>query len=239
VIVFAILTVLIMPLLFSILAPDSPQPGQVFHLIMGTGNLGITVAQQLSAHGDQVQFLLVNQAEEDVLAEVGLPSLGMGIEMLGDVQPASIESALVLYDDDLMNLELAKAARTAGIKDVIARVHDPQLLPDFEGEGIKAFSPALERATMVSMMARSPDVLDLLKTSSDERAAEDVIIRNPQTAGKKLRELNLPGDLLILAIRRNQRLLIPRGDTTFEIGDRVSMIGDHDSLRIARKVFLG
>jgi Kef-type K+ transport system membrane component KefB/Trk K+ transport system NAD-binding subunit len=239
VIVFAILTVLIMPLIFSLLAPDAPSQDQHFHLLLGPGNLGITVAQQLSAHGDQVQFLVTEQQEENKLTEVGLPYLPFRMDQLEKLHPALVDSALVLYDNDQKNYQLATDLRKIGIKDVIALVRDPELLPDFEKEDLKAFSPALERATMVSMMARSPDVLDLLKTSSEERAAEDLIVRSRHAAGKKLRELNLPGDLLILAIRRKKRLLIPRGDTTFEIGDRVSMIGDHDSLQVARRVFLG
>ena len=92
---------------------------------------------------------------------------------------------------------------------------------------------------MVSMMARSPDVLDLLKTTSEDRAAREIFVRNRQVAGRQLRDLKLPGDLLVLAIRRDQRLLIPHGDASFEIGDRVSLIGDHNSLRTARELFEG
>ena len=239
VIVFAVLTVLLMPLLFSLLAPEAPEKETSFHLILGAGNLGITVAQQLRAHGDRIGFVLTEEGEAKALDEAGLPILEIGVEELENLSPDSVRSALILYDDDAKNLKLARKAGEAGIKDIIAQVRDPLQLPNFDAEGIKTFSPALERATMVSMMARSPDVLDLLKTTSEERAAREVFVRSRQAAGQKLRDLNLPGDLLVLAIRRNQRLLIPHGDTSFEIGDRVSLIGDHDSLIIAQELFEG
>ena len=92
---------------------------------------------------------------------------------------------------------------------------------------------------MVSMMARNPDVLALLTTTTDERAAWEVSVRSPRAVGQKLRDLNLSGDLLVLAIRRNQQLLIPHGDTSFELGDRVSILGNHDSLVEARQLFEG
>ena len=111
--------------------------------------------------------------------------------------------------------------------------------PDFDAEGVKTFSPALERATMISMMARNPDVLALLTTASEERAAKEISVRSREAAGKKLRELKLPGDLLVLAIRRNEQLLIPHGNTAFEIGDRVSILGGHDSIMQAEKLFEG
>jgi Kef-type K+ transport system membrane component KefB/Trk K+ transport system NAD-binding subunit len=237
VIVFAILTVLLMPLFFGMLAPDTPEKEQPYHLIFGATNLGITVAQQLRAHGDKIQFIFLNPTEKQALTGTELPFLEIEIEKLETLNPASIRSALILHDNDLKNLELARIVRAAGIRAVIAKVTDPQHLPKFDAEGVKTFSPALERATMVSMMARNPDVLALLTTTSEERAAREMIVSSPKIAGRKLRDLKLPGDLLILAIRRNRQLLIPRGNTSFEIGDRVSLLGGHDSLSQAQELF--
>jgi CPA2 family monovalent cation:H+ antiporter-2 len=239
VIVFAILTVFLMPLFFGMMAPKAPEKEEPYHLIVGVSDLGITVAQQLHAHGDKIQFILLNLEERQTLGKVDLPFLEMEADKLETLNPATIRSALILLEDDLRNLELARKVSSAGVNSVIAKVRDPQHLPKFDAEGVKTFSPALERATMISMMARNPDVLALLTTTSDERAAMEVLVHSRQVAGRKLRELNLPGDLLILAIRRNQQLLIPRGNTSFEIGDRVSILGGHDSLSAARELFEG
>ena len=238
-IVFSILTVVAMPLLFSLLAPKSPEKERPFHLIFGVENLGVTVAQQLEAHGDKVEFILRDPREKQTLEETGLSHLEIGIDELDSLQPESIQSTLILDQDDLKNLELARKAQRAGIKTVIAQVRDPKHLPEFDREGIKTFSPALERATMLSMMARNPDVLDLLTTTSDRRASQEVTVRSRKAAGRRLRDLHLPGDLLVLAVRRNQQLLIPHGDTAFEFGDRVSLLGGPKGLAEARQVFEG
>ncbi|MCB2179497.1 cation:proton antiporter [bacterium] len=239
VIVFAVLTVLLMPLFFGMLAPDAPKKEKPFHLIVGVTNLGITVGQQLKANGDKVFFIQMDDADKQTLLDADMPALEIGFGEWETLNPALIQSALILYDDDLKNLELARQLRKAGFKAVIAQVRDPQHLPEFDAEGVKTFSPALERATMISMMARNPDVLALLTTTSEERAAKEVLVRSYQVEGKRLRDLNLPGDLLILAIRRNDQLLIPRGNTSFEIGDRVSILGGHESLSSAIDLFEG
>ncbi|MEJ2757908.1 MAG: TrkA C-terminal domain-containing protein [Anaerolineales bacterium] len=228
-----------MPLFFGLLAPDAPKKKQPYHLIVGVTHLGVTVAQQLRANGDKIQFILVKPQEEQTLSKLDLPFLEISISELNTLDPTIIRSALVLYEDDLKNLNLAQEMQAAGIKAIIAQVRDPQHLPEFNKEGIKTFSPALERATMISMMARNPDILALLTTTSGDRTATEVIVRNRQVAGRRLREFNLPGDLLVLAIRRNQQLLIPRGNTSFEIGDRVSILGGHESLTEARLLFEG
>lgn len=239
VIVFSVLTVLLMPLLFSVFAPATPKKEEPYILLLGATKLGKTVAQQLRAHGDVVQFIACSPEDTNSLKAEGLPILDGGLEQLETVDPDQVRTALVLHDDDLQNLDLAKKALQNGIRSVIAQVTDPQYLPQFEAEGIKPFSPALERATMISMMARNPDILALLTTTSDDRDSQEIVVRNHRVVGKRLRELQLPGDLLILAVRRDGQLLIARGGTAFEYGDRVSILGDPEGIRIARELFGG
>jgi len=239
VIVFAVLTVLLMPLLFSMLAPKAPEKPEPFNLIIGTSKLGLTVAQQLRAHGDQIRFMLCRDEEKQLLEEEGLPYLSQRVSQLGELDPEEIRTVLILQDDDLRNLELSRQARQIGVEAVIARVKDPQYLPKFDAEGVKTFSPALERATMVSMMARNPNILALMTTTSDERASVEMTVRRREVDGKQLRDLDLPGDLLVLAVRRKGQLLIPRGGFSFELGDRVSLLGGHEELGEARRMFEG
>ena len=239
VIVFAVLTVLLMPLLFSMLAPKAPVKPEPFTLIIGTSKLGLTVAQQLRAHGDQIRFMLCRDEEKALLDEEGLPYLPKQVDQLGELDPAEVRTVLILQDDDLRNLELSRQARQIGVEAVIARVKDPQYLPKFDAEGVKTFSPALERATMVSMMARNPNILALMTTTSDERASVEMTVRRREVDGKQLRDLDLPGDLLVLAVRRKGQLLIPRGGFSFELGDRVSLLGGHEELGAARRMFEG
>jgi len=239
VIVFAVLTVLLMPLLFSMFAPKAPEKAEPFNLIIGASKLGLTVAQQLRAHGDQIRFMLCGDEEKHIVDEEGFPYLPEQVEQLGELDPAEIRTVLILQDDDLRNLELSRQARQIGVEAVIARVKDPQYLPKFDAEGVKTFSPALERATMISMMARNPNILALMTTTSDERASVEMTVRQREVDGKQLRDLDLPGDLLVLAVRRKGQLLIPRGGFSFELGDRVSLLGGHEELATARQLFEG
>ena len=239
VIVFAVLTVILMPLVFSLLAPEAPEKDEPFVLILGTSKLAVTVAQQLRAHGDPIQFMLCDPTEEHTLTDESFPCLDISMEEVDQLETERVRTALVLYGDDLKNLELSGKLREAGVQSVIAQVVDPKHLPEFDELGVKTFSPALERATMVSMMARNPNILALLTTTSDERDSVEVIVRSPSAAGKRLRDLRLPGDLLVLAVRRNHQLLIPRGGFDFELGDRVSILGGPDGIEAARRLFEG
>lgn len=51
----------------------------------------------------------------------------------------------------------------------------------------------------------------------------ELTVTNAQAVGKNLRDLNLPQDTLIVAITRAHEQIIPRGTTTLEVGDVVTV----------------
>jgi Trk K+ transport system NAD-binding subunit len=61
----------------------------------------------------------------------------------------------------------------------------------------------------------------------------DVYLRNPLGAGERLSTLGLPGNLLVLSVCRDDEMIIPHGNTRLEIGDRLTILGDHEHLQLA------
>ena len=47
--------------------------------------------------------------------------------------------------------------------------------------------------------------------------------------------MQLPGDLRVLAIRREDELIIPHGTTKFALGDHLTVLGDLDVLEEAEE----
>ena len=69
IIVFAVLTVILMPIIFNIVQPKSQKkPGHLIRLIYGwENNISRSVAQQLISAGDQVKFLTHQPMVNDVI----------------------------------------------------------------------------------------------------------------------------------------------------------------------------
>jgi len=59
----------------------------------------------------------------------------------------------------------------------------------------------------------------------------------PAKTSISLRELTLPGDVLILALRRQGEVLVPNGDTRIEQGDNLSLVGSLECTEAARDMF--
>ncbi len=57
--------------------------------------------------------------------------------------------------------------------------------------------------------------------------------------GKALRDINMPEGVLVALIRRNGQVIIPRGNTVLEEGDRVTIIGEPDDIQTLYEHYVG
>lgn len=223
IIVFAVLTVVLMPLLFNLIQPAAVKKTATrLRLIFGWGNnLARSVAAEMIKHGDTVRILVSSAAEKEAVKEAGIEAVQLAELTL---RPEEVETVVVLGEDDEENLRICLRARQAEIAHVIALVNDPAYLDRFKQLGAQVFSPTMHRATILSLMARNPNMFGLLSSSSDERDLLELTLRNPGLFGVRLRELDLPGESLVLSIKREGELLIPHGSTRLEEDDQVSIL---------------
>jgi K+/H+ antiporter YhaU regulatory subunit KhtT len=63
-----------------------------------------------------------------------------------------------------------------------------------------------------------------------------VIEENCKLAGKKLKEIKFPENVLLGAIVRKEKVVIPDGNTIIQIGDKVTLLGEKDDVREAIKI---
>jgi CPA2 family monovalent cation:H+ antiporter-2 len=241
VILFAILTVVTMPVLFNAIMPHIQQRRRRLVVAVGVNDLGLKVAAELRGHGDEVSFLEndgagIQRAESAGFAVIQGHADGSGLAQLPAGQ---VETLLALQEDDRLNRTIAARAKEMQVPNVVALVEDPARLAEFVSQGVQPFVSALHRATMIAMMARNPDTYALLTSTTDQRDIAEVRVRNPYLVGRRLRDLQLPGDYLVLSIRRGSELLIPHGNTMLEFDDRLSLLGDLARLDEARSMLEG
>ncbi|MEX2468008.1 MAG: TrkA C-terminal domain-containing protein [Gemmatimonadota bacterium] len=56
-------------------------------------------------------------------------------------------------------------------------------------------------------------------------------------AGCEVREISLVEGALIALVHRGDKVVIPRGRTRLEIGDSLTIVGDHDAIHALRERF--
>lgn len=241
VILMAALTATVCPLLANSLLPEAAKHEQRRFLIYSAANLGLQVAQELRNHGEQVLFIEPEQRLVDLVREEGFEVQQSEGDAAG-LRQANIhdaETLLVLSGNDDRNYAVAQAATALGIDSVLALVNEPTRLNDFRALGVRATSPTMLRPMMLASMARNPDIFDLLTSTSDERDIREYIMNNPIFVKRPISELVLPGDSLILTIYRDGEVRVPHGSTRLNLGDRLTVLGEVDSLEAVQRLFEG
>jgi Kef-type K+ transport system membrane component KefB/Trk K+ transport system NAD-binding subunit len=224
--VFAVLSVVVMPLVFGALAPAAAKARARWFVICGAGHQGLNVARELQAHGDQVRLLDDDQGVVEEARRSGFTAdFADGLQALEALDPAEIRAFLALCSEDDRALVMGKTALARGVDHAVARLDDPTRAAEFRQAGVKPFVPGISQATMLALMARNPDVFDLLTSATDERDVREVFVQNRSLAGRQLRDLALPGGLRVLTIHRGGETIVPHGDDTLELDDRLTFLG--------------
>ena len=117
---------------------------------------------------------------------------------------------------------------------MVALVNQPAMVPEFQEVGVQPFSPGMYRAALMSMLVRNPEMFSLLTSTTDQQDVREFQLCNPNLDGKRVRHLQLSGDLLIVSISREGELLIPHGNMRVQLGDQMTVLGALDALDNAR-----
>jgi len=239
IILVAALTATIAPLSFNTLQPGiGKNQRRRITLIYGSNDLAFQVARHLQGHGEEVCFV---ETEEDAAGQIN----EQGFELqygadnftgcIDSLSPSQIEAFMALGLDDASNLEACRAARARGIDHVITFVVEPLLLPDFKRLGVQTLTPSIHRSSVLALMARNPAMFELMTSTTDDRDLREMVLENPELHGRHVNEINFPSDLRILAIRRDDEVIVPHGATRLAIGDHITVLGDLDMLEKAEE----
>ncbi len=229
IILVAIITVTIAPLLFLRILPEPEPEGARPIVVVGGEPLGLQVAEQLAAYNERV--VLVDHEEGHVerarrsglevfLSQDGLTDPGLA-PLLDQAR-----SLVCTYSDTGMNYSICEQARTVyGIDHVVAHVNDPRAIADFERLDVRTMNAALDRAALLVLLTRSPGLYSLLTRAGEDKEVCEVVVSKSECIGKTLSQLKIPGDVLIMALHREGELLIPHGNTRLNEGDRLTLVG--------------
>ena len=238
VILVAIITVTLSPLIFLRLIPGLPESERRPIIVVGAGSLGLLTAEQISGHQE---FVVVLDTREDRIQrarEMGFEAFVACVDCQDeDVIPFmdKAKSLVCVYSDVELNYEVCYQARiNYGVEHVVTRIDSPGEIPRFEKIGVTTMNAAVDQASLLSILVRNPDAYTLLTRTNDDKEVREIIVRNPEYFGRSLTELNLPGDLLVMALRRGDQLMVPQGNTVLSAGDHLTIVGSLDCVEQSR-----
>jgi len=241
IILVAIITVVIAPPLFVRMVPRDALEEDPPIVIMGAGPLGLQVAQHIQGHGDQVIIIDEDPTRIERATRNGLEAIQAATDRYDQATEEILNKAkrlVCVFSDVEKNYIICKRARTTyGIDHVVARLTAPGEIPRFEKIGVTPLNPATDQAVLLGLIIRNPTMYELLTRSDDSRDLCEIAIQNPDYLNKPLKEIDFPGDLLVVAVRKKGELIVPRGDTILRMGDHLTVLGSNDCVGNTRDLF--
>jgi len=197
-------------------------------LIIGGGNVGLTVARALETGPDRMRVRVIEKSRRtaegaaDALERtIVLNGDGLDMEILREAGIDRTDAVLCVTDDDKTNLLAAVRAKTAGATLSIALVNDPSLVPLMSPLGIDAYiNPRATTVSSILRHIRHGRVRGVYSVGDAEaEVIEAQVLSTSAIAGRQIREIDFPEGVLVGAVQKGGKVVRPSGSTRIEEGD--------------------
>ena len=219
-------------------------------LIAGGGSVGRFMAEQLADGGHAVTIIDNDRAVVAKYKEVDASHgvtwvMGDACEVgaLGDTGVSEVDVVAAVTGDDEDNLVVSLLCKQEfGAPRVIARVNNPKnewMFNEMWGVDVAVSTPHLltglvQEAVTVGTLVR------LLSIKGGKVKLDEVTLSESSPAvNKEIGELHIPRDSSIVAVVREERVMVPREDSVLRAGDEVMVLVNEESEEDVRRILIG
>jgi trk system potassium uptake protein TrkA len=218
----------------------------MFILVVGGGKVGFNLAYTLSQE-DKKEVTVIDKDKATLEKFKEFPDVntvhgdGTDPRILEHVGITRADVVVAVTGSDVDNIALSMIAkRQFGIKRVIARVNHikNQWLYTKERGVDYAIAGGLFIAKVIREEVSLGDLVTLLKLEGGEVSlVEEEVPRTSRAIGKHISNLNIPEGIVLTAIIRDGKIVIPRGDTCISTGDKVLALAESQNAHLLEEVF--
>ena len=208
--------------------------GKVRHaVIFGLEGHSVALASQLHAHGWWVKIAARRKVPREELPEanaqiVHVPDLGLESLRKLEVDKADTIVTMLSCEANLAICQLAY--EHFGTPNMVVRLHKREKLEAFDELGAIVVDPASAMVGLMDHMVRSPLAASVILGTEVGQDIVEIEVTDPSVHGKRLRDLRMPLDTLVLSVSRDGHVLVSHGYTRLSKGDHVTVIGSEESL---------
>ncbi|NTV89167.1 MAG: TrkA family potassium uptake protein [Clostridiales bacterium] len=208
----------------------------MFIAIAGGGKVGYYLAKTLLSYKHRVVVVEKNNALcEKIANELNIPvcfgdATTTDVFDQMDVARADVFIAVTGSDEEnLIACQLAK--RKFEIKRTIARVNNPKNIEVFEKLGVDiAVSSTSIIADLIEQEVDYSGLKTLMKLKNGKIVLSEILIqKDSKVRNKQLKDIDIPGDCILVSVIRDEEVIIPNGFTTLQEGDYVLAVSAQEA----------
>jgi len=215
--------------------------------ICGAGKVGTYIASDLLAAGHDV---LVIEKDPDLVARASqhlkarwFVADACELSSLHESGLQEVEVVVAATGEDQVNLVISLLSKQEfAVPRVVARVNHPNnhwLFNESWGVDVAVSTPHLLTALVEEAVSVGSLVQLLQFEGGDASLVEVTLAPNSPAANKAIVQLSVPRDASIVALVRQRRLMVPRGDTVLQVGDEVLALVTKESEEAVRQLLIG
>ena len=219
-------------------------------VIAGGGNVGTFIASELAQAGHEVTVVEVDADRVARMQDRGEPA---GVRWLaGDAcevtefaraEPDKAEVVAAVTGDDEDNLVVSLLAKQEfAVPRVLARVNNPKnewMFNEMWGIDVSVSTPHLLTALVEEAVSVGTFIRLLSFEGGKARLVEVTLAEQSPAVGREVMDVGFPRDSTVVAIIRQRRVIVPRGDTELDAGDEVLVLVTEDSEDTVRSLLIG
>ena len=222
-------------------------------LIIGGGNIGFNLAKNIENTLETVRVKIVEKNKEraEYLANelndsIVINGNGLDEEVLTEANLDEAETVLALTNDDEDNLmvsvlveKFAKDEKNIDDKRTMALINKPNY--SLLQNSLKIDDLIDPRMNTVSSILKHihKGTIETAYTifNGEYEAIEAEIIETSELINKELKNSNLPDEIRIGAVLRENKVVIPRSNFVFQKDDKVVFLAKKDSISVVENIF--
>ncbi len=214
-------------------------------VVAGAGQLGKSLAVSLDKTSYNVRII---DADENRCRELAM-LLERGLVLHGDATDPELlleerineaDIMVVATGDEERNVLISLLAKQLGVPMTITRVRKFSYIPLISSLGIDmVVSTHLAAIDATLQFIRKGKVMSVAALKGENAEVLEIVAQEPsRIVGAALRSLRFPRGALLGAIVRGDRVIIPKGDTSVQAGDRVLVFALRESIHAVEKLFM-
>jgi len=205
-------------------------------LIVGLGEVGFHLAKVLSAEKHSVTVVDPDPVRIKRVGEMldvqSFCGDGAHPRVLDEVDAGGQDLVLCVSSSDRVNMLTSLLSKRMGASSALVRIRDPEPYRNYRtflrknlgfDDMLSLEDLAAQEIAKIVRRNQAVAVENFLEGQVTLRVIP--VKKNSPLLGKPLKDLRLPGNLLVVAVRREGKTLIPDGDQEFCVNDEIYVLG--------------
>lgn len=206
----------------------------MYIIVVGAGNIGRPLTEIATGEENEVVVVERNHEKAEAAARafdcLVIEADATAVETLEDAGVERADAVISTTDQDATNIMVSLLAVEHDVPQIVSVVHNPEHMTLFERIGVSTMeNPQRLISEYLYRAVSRPSIKDYMRVGETAEVFEITVDADAPVVGMTLQAANESGALaesvLVVAVEREgtDDPLTPRGDTTLEAGDLVTV----------------